>query len=73
MGRVFILGAGASRFAGYPLGLDLWRFIRDVAPLDVMAKKRAESVIQAMDRILRDCRKIKFTIRLFQWLRGKIE
>jgi hypothetical protein len=53
MGRVFILGAGASRFAGYPLGLDLWPFIRDSAGLDVMAKKRAESVIQAMDRILK--------------------
>jgi hypothetical protein len=51
MGRVFILGAGASRFAGYPLCLDLWPFVRDSGGLDVMAKTRAESVIQAMDRI----------------------
>jgi hypothetical protein len=53
MGRVFVLGAGASRFAGYPLSLELWSFIRDSAGLDVMAKRRADSVIQAMDRILK--------------------
>ena len=26
---VYVLGAGASRFAGYPLSLDLWPFVRD--------------------------------------------
>src|SRR5262245_28463304 len=27
--RVFILGAGASRFAGYPLGTEVWQFVRN--------------------------------------------
>ncbi len=54
MGRVFILGAGASRFAGYPLGLDLWPFIRDFEAFDVMAKKRAKSVARSMDQILKE-------------------
>jgi len=29
MGRVYILGAGASVFAQYPLGRELWRFIKE--------------------------------------------
>jgi hypothetical protein len=52
MTRVFILGAGASRFAGYPLGLDLWRFVRDSRPLHVMAQGRAKEVKSAMESIL---------------------
>lgn len=53
MGRVFILGAGASRFAGYPLSPDLWKFIRDFPVMEFMAKKRAVSVIDAIERVLR--------------------
>ncbi len=53
MARVFILGAGASRFAGYPLSLELWKFVRDFPVIEVMAKRRADSFIQAMEQVLR--------------------
>src|SRR6266568_4175726 len=46
MARVFILGAGASRFAGYPLSLELWKFVRDFPVIEVMAKRRADSFIE---------------------------
>src|SRR5260370_34426027 len=52
MSRVFILGAGASRFAGYPLSLELWKFVRDFPVIEMIAKRRADSVIQAMERVL---------------------
>jgi hypothetical protein len=52
MARVLILGAGASRFAGYPLGLELWAFIRDTGTGERMAKERAEAVIDAIERVL---------------------
>jgi hypothetical protein len=52
MGRVFILGAGASRFAGYPLSLELWKFVRDFRVIEMMAKRRADSVIEALERVL---------------------
>ncbi len=52
MTRVFILGAGASRFAGYPLGPDLWKFVRDSLPLHVMAKNRATEVKSAIESVL---------------------
>lgn len=51
--RVFILGAGASHFAGYPLGLDLWAFIRDVGTTERMARERAETVMDAIDEFFR--------------------
>jgi hypothetical protein len=51
--RVFILGAGASRFAGCPLGLDLWPFIRDSSRAEATAIRRADHVSRAMDQILR--------------------
>lgn len=51
MSRVFILGAGASKFAGYPLALDLWRFARDGGGGDVTADKRRKSVIDGFERI----------------------
>jgi hypothetical protein len=54
MKRVFILGAGASRFAGYPLGPDLWRFIKQHAVGDFTAQKRRDRVIQLVDKIVRD-------------------
>lgn len=53
MSRVFILGAGASRFAGYPLSPDLWKFIRDFPVIEFLAKKRAESVTKAIEEVLR--------------------
>jgi len=52
MAHVFVLGAGASRFAGYPLGLDLWAFIRDTSTGDVMAKERAGAVQDAIGCVL---------------------
>jgi len=53
MPRVYILGAGASRFASYPLGLDLWSFVRDSPTPSLRAKQIAPHVIGAMDRILK--------------------
>lgn len=52
MKRVFVLGAGASAFAGYPLGLDLWRFIRDVDLADVHFKQAHDEVLAVMEPIL---------------------
>jgi len=52
MQRVFVLGAGASRFAGYPLGPDLWAFIRDWKPLEVFSKEAHDAVRAAMERVL---------------------
>jgi hypothetical protein len=51
MGNVFIIGAGASCFAGYPLGLDLWKFIRDNSTQEVMAKERAKAVSSGLERV----------------------
>lgn len=53
MKRVFVLGAGASAVAGYPLGLDLWRFLRDSESPELGAKQRRDSVIGALDPIVR--------------------
>jgi hypothetical protein len=52
MAHVFILGAGASRFAGYPLGLELWAFIRDTTTGDVIAKESAKAVTDLIERVL---------------------
>jgi hypothetical protein len=52
MARIFILGAGASCFAGYPLGLDLWAFVRDETTRDVMSEQRASVVTDAIKRLL---------------------
>ena len=52
MGRVFILGAGASRFAGYPLNLGLWKFIRDLSGGHVMAENRRKEVVAAIEKVL---------------------
>ena len=49
---VYVLGAGASRFAGYPLGLDLWPFVRDTSYREAFATKRATFVTTAMEQIL---------------------
>jgi hypothetical protein len=52
MGRVFILGAGASSFAGYPLGSALWAFIRDHRMGDMVGEQRRDVVIKEMNRVL---------------------
>jgi hypothetical protein len=52
MKRVFILGAGASAFAGYPLALDLWPFLRNSPSPELGAKKRYEAVIKDLEPIL---------------------
>jgi hypothetical protein len=54
MKRVFILGAGASKFAGYPLGPELWSFIKEHADGDFFAQKRRDEVVQLVDKIVRN-------------------
>jgi hypothetical protein len=51
MALVFILGAGASHFAGYPLGVELWSFIKDKTT-DSVAKERANAVIRDIVRVI---------------------
>jgi hypothetical protein len=51
MGRVFILGAGASSFAGYPLGRGLWAFIRDHRMGDATGEERRRVVTEEMNRV----------------------
>jgi len=53
MGRVFILGAGASLVGGYPLALDLWKFVRDSNPHEQRIKQAASEVTEVMERLLR--------------------
>ena len=53
MARVFVIGAGASKFAGYPLALGLWFFVRDTEAGEAMAKERRAAVIEVMDQILK--------------------
>lgn len=49
-GRVFVLGAGASAFAGYPLASGLLRFIRDFQSLEVMTKQIASRVLDKLNQ-----------------------
>jgi hypothetical protein len=53
MKRTFVLGAGASAFAGYPLGLDLWRFLRDTDLREVHTREARSAVLELMEPILR--------------------
>ena len=53
MSRTFVLGAGASAFAGYPLGLDLWRFLRDTDLPEVHTREARAAVLEMMEPILR--------------------
>lgn len=53
MSRVFVLGAGASAFAGYPLALDLWRFIRDSDPAESQAREAHAAVMKVIEPIVR--------------------
>jgi hypothetical protein len=51
--RVFVPGAGASAFAGYPVAPDLWRFLREAESPELGAKQRCGAVITALDPIVR--------------------
>src|SRR5439155_25547715 len=51
--RVFILGAGASCFAKYPLAFDLWTFVRDNAGHHAMAASRKQEVVSLVERALK--------------------
>lgn len=53
MTRVFILGAGASAFAGYPLAVNLWQWTIDHCSGEVMAGLRIEQTVRELDPILR--------------------
>jgi len=44
-GKVFVLGAGASAFAGYPLATGLLSFIRNFNSFEVKTKEKASRVI----------------------------
>ena len=44
-GRVFVLGAGASAFAGYPLANGLLNFVRDFNTRDLAAKTIASEIL----------------------------
>jgi hypothetical protein len=52
MRRVFIFGAGASAFAGYPLAPNLWRFLRDSGDEELGAKRRRDAVLKELGPIL---------------------
>jgi hypothetical protein len=47
-GRVFVLGAGASVFAGYPLASDLLAFIRNFQTLEVNTRGIASKVLDKL-------------------------
>ncbi len=47
-GRVYVLGAGASVFAGYPLASALLPFIRDFQSFDIMTKEIASRVLEKL-------------------------
>ncbi len=49
-GRVFVLGAGASVFAGYPLASDLLSFIRDFQSLEVKTREIASRVLDKLNQ-----------------------
>jgi hypothetical protein len=51
MARVFVLGAGASRFAGYPLAAELWPFVRDRSGGHVAAEMRRQRIIKLIEGI----------------------
>lgn len=51
MPRVFVLGAGASRFAGYPLASELWPFVRDNSGGHFAADRRRERIVKLIEGI----------------------
>jgi hypothetical protein len=48
-GRVFVLGAGASAFAGYPLAPGLLAFIRNFRSLEARTNERASRIISKLN------------------------
>ncbi len=68
MARVFILGAGASTFAGYPLGTGLWAFIRDHRMGDLAGEERRRPVIEEMTRVLSRFPPEKYDQPDLEWL-----
>jgi hypothetical protein len=53
MNRVFVLGAGASAFAGYPLASGLWAFLREYKTNEPSEKYRRNSIIETLEPVLR--------------------
>ncbi len=47
-GRVFVLGAGASLFAGYPLAAGLLSFIRGFRSLEATTRETASRVLEKL-------------------------
>jgi hypothetical protein len=48
-GKVFVLGAGASAFAGYPLAADLLSFIRNFNSREARTREKASRVISKLN------------------------
>lgn len=53
MKRVFVLGAGASVFAGYPLASDLWSFVWDSEGGELNAEETRKAVMKIMEPVLK--------------------
>jgi len=51
MARVFVLGAGASRFSGYPLGNELWQFLQRWKTSEMGGAERDKRVTAAIEKI----------------------
>jgi hypothetical protein len=49
---VFILGAGASKFANYPLAPELWAFVRDHSGGDHTTNQIRQRVISLMEKMI---------------------
>lgn len=52
MARVYVLGAGASRFAGFPLASDLWSFIQESKLGDSFGNELRRGVVPEIARAL---------------------
>jgi hypothetical protein len=70
MASVFILGAGASHFAEYPLARELWPFIRDNCTNEVMAQRRAREVTDAMGSVLEEASDLELLFTTLDLARG---
>lgn len=53
MGRVFILGAGSSVFAGYPLATNLWPWVVERCSGEYMAGERRNQTVTELKPILK--------------------
>jgi hypothetical protein len=52
--RAFILGAGSSVYAGFPLGKDLWDFLIDHCGLQMRAMETISNYLSTLDRAGRE-------------------